>query len=168
LQTAKGRDAENTGKEGVSENEETLAMLNAENAWKVTPINLAMMKNRRTCVKHLLNQEGVIVNCRDDNGRSLLSLALTQLDTTTEELVNKIISLGADPNLIDFEDQTAFHHLAKFYELNRTHEIFKKENRDDTDQRIGRIALTLLNAGANLLSQNKSKETPISIAIRSD
>lgn len=54
LATAKGRDAENVGKEGFTGKEESLAMLNAENAWKVTPINLAMMKNRRSCVKLLL------------------------------------------------------------------------------------------------------------------
>ena len=35
------------------------ANLNAENAWRMTPINLAMMKNRRLCVKELLNQEDV-------------------------------------------------------------------------------------------------------------
>ena len=44
----------------------TGANLNAENAWKITPINLAMMKNRRGCVKKLLQQEGVQVNCKDD------------------------------------------------------------------------------------------------------
>jgi ankyrin repeat protein len=31
------------------------ANINAENSWKITPINLAMMKNRRTCVNELLD-----------------------------------------------------------------------------------------------------------------
>jgi hypothetical protein len=46
-----------------------------------------MMKNRRTCVKKLLEQGAIKVNCTDDNGRSLLQLVMIHVDERTEDIV---------------------------------------------------------------------------------
>jgi ankyrin repeat protein len=59
------------------------ANINAENSWKITPVNLAMMKNRRTCVKKLLEHGAIKVNCTDENGRSLLQLVMIHVDERT-------------------------------------------------------------------------------------
>ena len=50
-----------------------------------------MMKNRRTCVKELLEQGAIDVNCTDDSGRSLLQLVMIHIDEQTYELVKKIL-----------------------------------------------------------------------------
>ena len=123
--------------------------MNIENAWKLTPINLAMMKSRRLCVKKLLSQEGVQVNCKDDSGRSLLSVMLFQIDDQTEDFIKQVLSLGGDPNLKDFEDSTSLHHLAKYYQKSKA-AIDANTEKHLIFERIGRIAKQLIDAGADL------------------
>ena len=58
------------------------ADINAENSWRLTPINTAMLKNHEGCVKKLLTYPKIDVNCKDDKGRTLLTLALLDLNET--------------------------------------------------------------------------------------
>jgi ankyrin repeat protein len=53
------------------------AQINCLNEWKHSPLMIAMLKNHKFIVKALLDVPGVDVNGTDENGRSLLSLALT-------------------------------------------------------------------------------------------
>ena len=48
------------------------AEVNANNSWKITPINIAMLKNHIGAVKKFLDLPGVEVNCKDNDGRTLL------------------------------------------------------------------------------------------------
>lgn len=89
------------------------AEINAENSWKVTPINIAMLKNHQGVVKKFLGYEGIDVNCKDENGRTLLTMALLDLNERTAEFVKYLLEKGADPNLADIEGQTSMHYLAK-------------------------------------------------------
>jgi len=59
------------------------ANINAENYWKITPVNLAMLKNISTCVKKILEQGAIKVNCTDENGTSLLQLVIIHVDERT-------------------------------------------------------------------------------------
>lgn len=88
------------------------ADVNAENSWRITPINLAMLKHHHGIVKHLLNIPDVDVNCKDDKGRTLLTFALMELNDKTVEFVKFLLEKGADPNILDIEEQNALHYLA--------------------------------------------------------
>lgn len=91
------------------------AEINAENMWKVTPINIAMLMNHVGMVKRLLQEEGVDVNGKDDNGRTLL--ALTCIDLSDEKMVDfaeYLLSKGANPNLPDINVNTVLHALATY------------------------------------------------------
>ena len=87
--------------------------MNAENSWKVTPINIAMMKNQQGCVKKFLGFEGVDVNCKDEKGRTLLTMALCDVTDTTADFVKYLLEKGADPNIKDIDGQTSMHFLAQ-------------------------------------------------------
>ena len=144
------------------------ADLNASNDWKITPINLAMMKNRRACVNILLSQPGIEVNHKDDEGRSLLSLLMLQIDSQTESLIEQVLKLGADPNIRDFNDNTALHHLASFYTRNKASIDGNNSKKLLTLEQIGRIGKQLVDTGmADLSLKNNQKQTIFDIAIAS-
>ena len=73
-----------------------------------------MLKNHYGCVKKLLEVEDIDVNCKDDKGRTLLSLALFQIDCESKEFIQFLLAKGANPNLPDLEGNTTLHHLAKY------------------------------------------------------
>jgi ankyrin repeat protein len=88
------------------------ADINAENSWRLTPINTAMLKNHEGCVKKLLTYPGVDVNCKDERGRTLLTLALLDLNKRSESFVKFLLDKGADPNIPDVDGKAALHYLA--------------------------------------------------------
>jgi hypothetical protein len=89
------------------------ADINAENSWRVTPINIAMLKNHEGCVKKLLEHPEVDVNCKDEKGRTLLTLSLLDLNERTVNFVKYLLEKGADPNLPDVDERVSLHYLAK-------------------------------------------------------
>ncbi len=79
------------------------ADVNAQNSWKTTPINIAMLKNHTGCVKRLLEEPNVNVNGKDEKGRTLLMLSLLMIDEDSEDFIAYLLRKGADPNLADLE-----------------------------------------------------------------
>mmetsp|Transcript_30558 Transcript_30558/g.46854 ORF Transcript_30558/g.46854 Transcript_30558/m.46854 type:complete len:84 (+) Transcript_30558:230-481(+) len=73
--------------------------INVMNSWKVSPINIAMLKNHEGCVKALLEYPEVDVNCKDEKGRTLLTLSLLDLRKGTTDFVKYLLEKGADPNI---------------------------------------------------------------------
>lgn len=63
------------------------ADVNLQNSWKLSATNLAMLKNNFGCVKRMLQEENVDVNCKDDKGRTLLALCLLNVNKQSEEFV---------------------------------------------------------------------------------
>ena len=92
----------------------TGADVNAQNSWKISPINIAMLKNHHGCVKRFLEEEKVDVNGKDDKGRSLIMLALYVLDDESFDFVSYLLRKGADPNQVDLEGQSSLHYIAKY------------------------------------------------------
>jgi ankyrin repeat protein len=85
------------------------------NSWNVTPITIAMLNNHLGTVKRLLKEKVVDVNGKDDKGRTLLSMAMLNLeDSTCVEFAKFLISKGADVNLGDVEFVTPLHILAGY------------------------------------------------------
>lgn len=50
-----------------------------------------MMKNHKGCVKRLLNEENVDVNCKDDKGRTLLMLSMFIFDEESVDFVKYLL-----------------------------------------------------------------------------
>ena len=69
---------------GFSECVDVLAKAGADpnvvNTWKLTPLNVALAKGHFGVVKTLLNFPSTDVNCRDDDGRTLVSLSIDRLN----------------------------------------------------------------------------------------
>jgi ankyrin repeat protein len=91
------------------------AEINAENMWKTTPINIAMLMNHVGMVKKLLQIDGVDVNGKDEKGRTLLGLTIYDLaDAEMVKFAEYLLEKGADPNLPDVRGNTMLHNLACF------------------------------------------------------
>ena len=67
------------------------ADINAQTSWKITPINIAMLKNHEGCVKKFLEHPEVDVNCKDEKGRTLLTLSLLNLREGTLDFVKFLL-----------------------------------------------------------------------------
>ena len=92
------------------------ANVNANSSWKITPINIAMLKNHFGMVKFLLNQPGINVNCKDEQGRTLISLAVELNNDDSLEYIEYLLKeKGADPNIPDISGETPLHHLVSKY-----------------------------------------------------
>jgi ankyrin repeat protein len=89
------------------------ADINVENSWRITPINISMLKNHQGCVKKFLSYPNIDVNGRDEKGRTLLTLALLNITERTVDFVKYLLENGADPNIGDLEEQASLHYLAK-------------------------------------------------------
>jgi len=74
---------------------------NARNIWMTTPLLLAVLKRRTSCINELINREGIYVNCKDDTGRSLMSILMIHEDMNeqTEIRIKKILDLGGKTNM---------------------------------------------------------------------
>mmetsp|Transcript_17911 Transcript_17911/g.12887 ORF Transcript_17911/g.12887 Transcript_17911/m.12887 type:complete len:162 (+) Transcript_17911:765-1250(+) len=88
------------------------ADINAQNSWKMSPINIAVLKNHMGCVKRLLEEENVNVNCKDEKGRTLLMLSMINLNDDTPEFIEYLLKKGADPNMEDLEGKTSLHYIS--------------------------------------------------------
>eukprot|EP01022_Parablepharisma_sp_SALTPOND_P016946 TRINITY_DN259_c0_g2_i2.p1 TRINITY_DN259_c0_g2~~TRINITY_DN259_c0_g2_i2.p1 ORF type:complete len:1345 (+),score=203.61 TRINITY_DN259_c0_g2_i2:2443-6477(+) len=88
------------------------ANVNANSSWKISPLNIAMLKNHYGMVKFLLSQPGIDVNCKDEKGRTLVSLAVELDNDEALEYIEYLLKeKGADPNISDIKGLTPLHYL---------------------------------------------------------
>ncbi len=87
----------------------------SENAWKTTPLVIALQKNHLSLVKSLLSvKEDVNANTKDDEGRTLLTLAVSSINHETPEFVNLLIKdKQADVNVQDAKGKTPMYHVVQ-------------------------------------------------------
>ena len=153
------------------------ADINAENSWRVTPINIAMLKNHEGIVKLFLDKPEVDVNCKDEKGRTLLTLSLLDLNERTVDFVKYLLSKGADPNIADIDQQTALHYLAKSSNkiVARNHWEMQQTTPEERDlyhkTRVEyqcKLADLLLSHGASLTNIDSQKRTPFTVCLNHD
>jgi ankyrin repeat protein len=143
--------------------------VNAQNSWKISPINIAMLKNHIGCVKRFLEEPNVDVNGKDDKGRTLLMLSLLILDDESYDFIAYLLSKGADPNIADLEGQASLHYIAK-YNLRGTDEQGKQSRivykRQVEIQK--KIAQLLIQNKAELSLKDKNEQTAFSVCLEKD
>jgi ankyrin repeat protein len=146
------------------------ANVNHQNSWKVTPITIAMLNNHIGTVKRLLDEKDVDVNGKDDNGRTLLSLALLNIEETTcYDFVSYLLDKGSNPNLGDTSKTGPLHILAaKIPRLDMSNNKSQVEATKEL-KRVQKVQNDLidllLSKGADLTLQNDSEKTPFEIAL---
>lgn len=62
-----------------------------------------MLKNHEGIVKKFLDMPDVDVNCKDEKGRTLLTMALLDITDRTPKFVRYLLEKGADPNVEDID-----------------------------------------------------------------
>lgn len=63
-------------------------------------------------MKKFLDMPDVDVNCKDEKGRTLLTMALLDISERTPTFAKYLLSRGADPNIEDVDGQISLHYLA--------------------------------------------------------
>jgi ankyrin repeat protein len=91
------------------------ADLNINNTWNLAPISVAMAKGHFGIVRRLLDYPGTDINCKDVDGRTLISKALDDLSPRTlEHIKYLVVDKKADPNISDTSGYTPLHYLAAY------------------------------------------------------
>jgi ankyrin repeat protein len=86
---------------------------NAKNSWNLTPLSVALQKNLFGVVKALLNYERTNVNCKDDEGRILVSSSLSKFTADSFEYIKfLILEKNADVTIGDLRGKTPLHYAA--------------------------------------------------------
>jgi len=87
------------------------ADINAMNSWNLTPLTVAALKNNFGCIKTFLKYPDVNVNCKDDEGRTIVSSAIDNINEKSLEYLKFLINVkGADVKISDLDEKTPLHY----------------------------------------------------------
>ncbi|CDW79015.1 nad(+) adp-ribosyltransferase-3 [Stylonychia lemnae] len=130
-----------------------------DNAWKSTPITIALQKNHIAIVKELLKTSDIDVNSKDDEGRTLLTLAMANINFESIEFINHLInSKGSDVNQQDAKGRTPLYIIVESLS-SRKQGLFS-----DHDALEYKIVKMLISQGASLNLKTKDGKSPFSLA----
>jgi ankyrin repeat protein len=148
------------------------ADINAQNDWKLSPLLIALLKGHSWIVTKLLQKPAIDVNCKDESGRTILSLAIEMLsEETLEQMAYLLNEKAADPNIPDLAGSTALHHLARLgkpvcpYTDWTTSQMERWVEQEWTFQ--VRACELLLSYGANVNAANAEGSSPVLWAVTS-
>ncbi len=84
---------------------------NVGDTQNLTPLTIAMLKNNLLSMKKLLSYSDTDVNCKDDEGKSLIVVAIEALSKTNFEHIKFLVTeKNANPNVGDSKDRNALHY----------------------------------------------------------
>ncbi|CAD8092465.1 unnamed protein product [Paramecium sonneborni] len=150
---------------------------NLPNSWKLTPLSVALQKNHLGVVKILLNYPSTDVNCKDDEGRTLISSSLNRFNADSFEYMKYLIlEKNANVKTPDLQDKTPLHYAVLISRKNvkqyyqKWNEMMKAEKQDiknNYEQLISDLIELLINAGADANVPDVNGQTPFIQALMS-
>eukprot|EP01015_Nassula_variabilis_P005856 TRINITY_DN1440_c0_g2_i9.p1 TRINITY_DN1440_c0_g2~~TRINITY_DN1440_c0_g2_i9.p1 ORF type:complete len:1034 (-),score=302.89 TRINITY_DN1440_c0_g2_i9:4-3060(-) len=148
---------------------------NVLNSWNLTALNVAMLKNQFGCVKQLLNYPETDVNCKDNNGRTLISLSVDNLTEASMSHIEFLVKdKKADVNIPDLQGLSPLHYVAKLNKdqvsttIANWHKLTEEEREKEAEKYIKlvmQLAEILIENGANINQQSLNKSTPFMLAL---
>ena len=85
---------------------------NACNDWKLQPLLISMLQNQTGCLNFLKAEDDIDVNCKDEQGRTLVSRAVSMLNSSNYEQLEYLIAVKkADLNITDLKGYSPLHYL---------------------------------------------------------
>ena len=143
------------------------ADINSQNLWKSTPLSIAMLKRNLAWVDQLLNKaDNANVDVKDDNGNTLLSIAIESMNEGNKDLVERILK-DADPNIPDAQGNTP---LIKII-CRITEKINQKKRNKKMKMTIKlevEVAKMLIEKGADPTLKNKSGQNAITLIMQAN
>ena len=145
------------------------ALIQPRNVWGLTPLGVAVMKGHKGIAEHLATLPGVDIDVRDDKGRSLLLAMLVgqQQGGFSMSLLDEVKVLverhGAQPGLVDYQGQSALHHLA----ATTFGQALKPWEKEDKEELVAFLAVTsyLLERGVSPWMADAEGDLPITLAL---
>ena len=132
------------------------ANINAANSWKLTPINVAMLLNHEGCVKLFLDFEGIDVNCKDEQGRTMLMLSVQKQNDRSVDFLTYLLNKEADLRIVDVDGRSALHHLAGV-NLRAWHGDPRANDKEKRLRIQLEVCRLLLNRGADRTAKDNNK-----------
>lgn len=136
----------------------------ADNAWKMSPVTIALQKNHISIVNELLLTQDINVNSKDDDGRTLLSLAMTSNSSDSIDLIDNLLKHNdsVEVNSVDAKGKTPLYHMVESISYIRNKKsLFGREEHELHEFKIIKM---LLAAGANLNIKGKDGKSPFALA----
>ncbi|KAL3874859.1 hypothetical protein ACJMK2_037816 [Sinanodonta woodiana] len=132
------------------------------NEWKTTPVSIAFLKGHIGLVDYLLSQPGVDIDFKNDEGKTLTSIATSSPleDGLYEQIKYLIEDKKADPTIKDASGLDALHYLA----ANKIQHSSEETREKKMDMSV-KIAELLLSAGCDPSDQTEDGRTPLMFAI---
>jgi ankyrin repeat protein/predicted DNA-binding WGR domain protein len=147
------------------------ANINAVNDWKIPPLLIAMLKEQIGCVERLLKEHSIDINCKDEQGRTLLSQTIEVLSLDTlRQIEYFLFEKKADPDIPDLNGWTPLHYLCNKSPPNCQNTLLSyservKWNQEASDWRQKALEF-LLKAKCNINAKNQDGFTPIMLALQ--
>ncbi|CAD8087427.1 unnamed protein product [Paramecium primaurelia] len=150
---------------------------NLPNSWKLTPLSVALQKNHLGVVKILLNYPSTDVNCKDDEGRTLVSSSLSRFTSDSFEYIKYLIlEKNANVKIADLQEKTPLHYAVQISRKNvkqyylKWNEMMKAEKRDiknKYEKLLSDLIELLINAGSDVNIPDTNGQTPFVQALMS-
>ena len=148
---------------------------NVTNSWNISSLTVAMLKNNFECVKKLLLYPDTDVNCKDDQGRTLISSAVDTVSRNSfDHIKYLIIEKKADTNIPDVQGLTVLHYACQLHKTDvssgyknwdQLSEKERKRLENEHQELIYELINLLLENGANINQKSNNGLTPFEIAL---
>ncbi|XP_014669075.1 PREDICTED: tankyrase-like protein [Priapulus caudatus] len=144
------------------------ANISAENAWKLTPFAAAFLKGHRELASFLSEQPSVNINCRNDEGMTLVMQACQSAlaPDLVEEIFYIVKTKKADCTLVDAHGSNALHHLASQSMKESANAQQQEEGAAVSAKQVCmKIARVLLDNKCDPALVNTLGKTPLTLAV---
>lgn len=149
---------------------------NASDSQNLTPLTVAMLKNNLGTMRKLLSYPDTDVNCKDNQGRSLIMVAIETINKQNLEHIEYLLKeKNADPNITDMQGYNALHYACNINIenlVNRDPRAYNanEEIRGGIREEYRKLQITVINTlldfKINLNHAGQDGLTPFFLALR--